>query len=111
LENVYGNTHQGIHAASLGGTWQIAVTGFGGLRLKDDLLSINPKLPPEWEELRFRIWFRQALIELRTTGDTTEVFLVSDKGRMAREIQLEIYGRVYALTQRRSVTATTSGNR
>jgi len=111
LENVYGNTHQGIHAASLGGTWQIAVTGFAGLRLKDDVLSINPKLPPEWEELSFRIWFRQALIELRTTGDTTEVFLVSDKGRMAREIQLEIYGRVYALTQRRSVTATTSGNR
>ena len=110
LENVYGNTHQGIHAASLGGTWQIAVTGFAGLTLKDDVLSINPKLPPEWKELNFRIWFRQALIELRTTGDTTEVLLVSDKGRTAREIQLEIYGRAYALTQRRGITATRTGN-
>jgi trehalose/maltose hydrolase-like predicted phosphorylase len=35
LEDVRGNTSDGIHAASAGGLWQAAVFGFGGVRLTD----------------------------------------------------------------------------
>jgi len=41
------SSDQGVHAASLGGIWQIIVCGFGGLRMVGGKLRINPKLPPQ----------------------------------------------------------------
>ena len=34
ISNVYGNTHEGIHAASLGGTWQAVIFGFAGVKIR-----------------------------------------------------------------------------
>jgi len=37
-----GNTHEGVHITSAGGTWQILVCGFGGFRVEqpDDVRSV-----------------------------------------------------------------------
>lgn len=43
----------GIHIAALGGMWQMAVLGFAGLMLHDGGISMNPKLPEEWQTLKF----------------------------------------------------------
>ena len=43
----------GIHAASLGGIWQMIVFGFGGVRMIEDKLRIEPHLPSEWQKLSF----------------------------------------------------------
>ena len=48
----------GIHAASLGGIWQCVVMGFGGLRLGEKGLRIDPKLPSGWKSLSYQIWYR-----------------------------------------------------
>ena len=48
----------GIHAASLGGIWQCIVMGFGGLRLSESGLRIDPKLPAGWKRLSYQIWYR-----------------------------------------------------
>ena len=48
----------GIHAASLGGIWQCVVMGFGGLRLGEKGLRIQPKLPQRWKSLSYEIWYR-----------------------------------------------------
>ncbi|MBQ5399451.1 MAG: hypothetical protein IIU14_08485, partial [Ruminococcus sp.] len=32
--------------------------GFGGLRLGENGLRIDPKLPPEWKSLSYQIWYR-----------------------------------------------------
>lgn len=58
LRNVHGNTSDGIHAASLGGTWQAVVNGFAGMRIRRGVLTFDPKLPPHWKELRFTIKWR-----------------------------------------------------
>jgi alpha,alpha-trehalose phosphorylase len=39
------NTRDGIHIASLAGTWIALVTGFGGLRLAGHALEFAPRLP------------------------------------------------------------------
>ncbi|MCW4355004.1 glycoside hydrolase family 65 protein [Hoyosella sp. YIM 151337] len=58
LADNQGNTHEGIHAASAGGTWQAFVSGFGGFRVMNGTPTFNPWLPPEWDEIRFRLRWR-----------------------------------------------------
>jgi kojibiose phosphorylase len=58
LADNQGNTADGIHIASAGGTWQILVNGFGGLRLRHGQLTFNPWLPDQWQEIRFRLRWR-----------------------------------------------------
>ena len=45
----------GIHGASLGGIWQCIVNGFGGVRMLNGQLRIEPKLPADWNKLKFNI--------------------------------------------------------
>ena len=40
-----------IHIAALGGLWQAAVFGFGGLSLRAEALGLDPRLPPTWPDL------------------------------------------------------------
>jgi kojibiose phosphorylase len=58
LEDVRGNTADGIHAASAGGVWQALVFGFGGIRLTEGGPVAAPRLPPGWKRLRFRLCWR-----------------------------------------------------
>ena len=48
----------GIHTASIGGIWQATVLGFGGVRMADGKLRINPNLPDNWNRLQFYIYWR-----------------------------------------------------
>jgi alpha,alpha-trehalose phosphorylase len=49
------NTGDGLHMASLAGSWIAAVAGFGGMRTNSDELSFAPRLPAALSKLRFRI--------------------------------------------------------
>jgi alpha,alpha-trehalose phosphorylase len=58
LQNLNGNTADGLHLASLAGAWLVAVAGFGGLRDHGDTLAFAPRLPPTLRQLRFRLTYR-----------------------------------------------------
>lgn len=58
LADNQGNTQDGIHAASAGGTWQALVFGFGGFRVKDGRMTFKPWLPEGWSELAFKLQWR-----------------------------------------------------
>jgi alpha,alpha-trehalose phosphorylase len=58
LGDLQHNTHDGLHIASLAGTWIGAVAGFGGLRDHDGILGFAPRLPQALDRLAFRICFR-----------------------------------------------------
>jgi kojibiose phosphorylase len=64
LENLHNNTELGIHAASVGGSWQTVIHGFAGLTLKSDRIVLNPWLPKKWEQLSFRVKWRERLVHL-----------------------------------------------
>ena len=57
LKDVRGNAGDGIHGASAGGLWQIAVFGFAGLKIGEQGWSIDPKLPDGWTRLAFTFWY------------------------------------------------------
>lgn len=60
LSNGMGNAAGGVHAAALGGLWQAAVFGFGGVRAGDGGLCLAPRLLDGWSSLSFPLAFRGA---------------------------------------------------
>jgi alpha,alpha-trehalose phosphorylase len=58
LDDLQHNTRDGLHIASLAGTWIGAVAGFGGMRDHNGILSFAPRLPPALTRLTFRLCFR-----------------------------------------------------
>jgi alpha,alpha-trehalose phosphorylase len=58
LDDLEHNTRDGLHIASLAGTWIGAVAGLGGMRDHDGVLSFTPRLPQELTRLAFRLCFR-----------------------------------------------------
>ncbi|MCL2858840.1 MAG: glycoside hydrolase family 65 protein, partial [Streptococcaceae bacterium] len=57
----------GIHAASLGGIWQMIVYGYGGVRMIDGKLRIEPHLPDEWSSLSFGIDYQEQALSIKVT--------------------------------------------
>ncbi|HTU97391.1 MAG TPA: glycoside hydrolase family 65 protein [Solirubrobacteraceae bacterium] len=58
LEDLEHNTRDGIHIASVAGTWIAAVCGFGGMRDHGGKLTFNPRLPAALTRLKFRLMFQ-----------------------------------------------------
>jgi alpha,alpha-trehalose phosphorylase len=58
LDDLQHNTRDGLHIASLAGTWIGAVAGFGGMRDHDGILSFAPRLPEALTRLTFRLCWR-----------------------------------------------------
>jgi len=58
LDDLEHNTRDGIHIASVAGTWITAVAGFGGMRDFGGRLSFRPRLPVALSHMRFRVQFR-----------------------------------------------------
>jgi trehalose/maltose hydrolase-like predicted phosphorylase len=63
----------GIHSACVGGIWQAAVMGFGGVRVVGDKLRLQPSLPEEWKELEYKIVWRNSLLAVTVTRDEVQI--------------------------------------
>jgi alpha,alpha-trehalose phosphorylase len=53
LDDLEHNTRDGLHMASLAGSWLAVVMGFGGFRDHEGAFSFAPRLPPHLERLAF----------------------------------------------------------
>jgi alpha,alpha-trehalose phosphorylase len=58
LDDLEHNTRDGLHIASLAGTWIGAVAGLGGMRDHGGILSFAPRLPQTLTRLAFRVCYR-----------------------------------------------------
>lgn len=65
LAGTAGDTAGGVHIAALGGLWQVAILGFGGLSYSGGMLSINPNLPSAWLVLGFYVQWRGRRVGFR----------------------------------------------
>ncbi|MEV8565422.1 glycoside hydrolase family 65 protein [Streptomyces sp. NPDC051322] len=55
LEDLENNTRDGLHIASLAGTWMALVAGFGGMRHRGGSLEFAPRLPEKFSRLAFKL--------------------------------------------------------
>ncbi len=77
---------EGCHVTSMAGSWLSVVEGFGGMRVRDGVLSFDPQLPAAWESLSFKVNFRDRVLTVRITRNAVEV---ANEGA---PVELEIRG-------------------
>jgi kojibiose phosphorylase len=101
LENLHNNTELGIHAASVGGSWQTVIHGFGGLALKSDRIVLNPWLPKKWDRLSFRVKWRDRTVHLDITHNevTITIEAVSEM-----TLPCTLYGQTHKIRTNEPVT-------
>ena len=88
----------GVRIAGLGALWQAVICGFAGLNLMGDTLEIDPKLPPEWRSLSFRVCWRGRSVAIRVAGQVVQVTLLQGE-----EMEIRIAAATRKLTPRHNV--------
>ncbi len=78
LDNYNKDTEDGCHITSMAGTWMSVVYGFGGLRVRDGQLVLNPSVPKEWASLSFTVMYRGARLFVQMKGQGITVQNESD---------------------------------
>ncbi|MDJ0662967.1 MAG: glycosyl hydrolase family 65 protein [Acidimicrobiia bacterium] len=73
----------GIHTAACGGTYQLAVQGFGGLGYQDGQLTIDPALPAEWDSLIYPVRWQGLGFTVTVEADQIAIAADSDNDRSA----------------------------
>jgi alpha,alpha-trehalose phosphorylase len=89
------NTRDGVHMASLAGSWLALVAGYGGMRDHGGQLSFAPRLPDALTRLSFALRWRQS--KLRVTVTVNEASYSLEDGSDA-ELELLHHGEPFTLT-------------
>jgi maltose phosphorylase len=72
LDDYNKEVEEGCHITSMAGTWMSIVEGFGGMRVKNDTLHFEPRIPKEWAGYSFKINFRNQILKISVhQNDTT----------------------------------------
>lgn len=85
------NTAGGVRIAGLGALWQAVILGFAGVDLNGDTFGLDPKLPPEWRSLSFRVRWRGRSLAIQVDGKTVRAKLVKGEPmeiRIATTVQM-----------------------
>jgi alpha,alpha-trehalose phosphorylase len=77
LRDLAFNTRDGVHLASLAGSWLAAVAGFGGMRDHGDTLTFAPRLPSRLTRLAFRLTYRGRRLRIEVERDEARYELVA----------------------------------
>lgn len=92
LDNYNNDTKDGCHITSMAGTWMSIVQGFGGMRVKDGKIMLNPFIPDHWTLYSFKIMFRNALLKITVTKD--DIIIKNESGKVTTVV---IFNNEYTL--------------
>ena len=93
LQDLEHNTRDGLHMASLAGTWIALVNGFGGMRDHAGVLSFAPRLPDGLAALAFSIVRRKLCLRVDVTARAATYRLTRGSG----SLQIMHYGETLTL--------------
>jgi maltose phosphorylase len=79
LDDYNNEVADGLHITSMAGSWLAIVEGFGGMRVLNDRLHLNPLIPEQWKSYSFNARFRGVLFEAKVTGKEVIIKNLSDK--------------------------------
>ncbi|MFD7303287.1 glycoside hydrolase family 65 protein [Streptomyces pharetrae] len=77
LADLEHNTRDGLHIASLAGTWMALVAGFGGMRRDGDTLRFAPRLPEQFSRLAFSLQILGRRLRVEITPEKATYTLLS----------------------------------
>jgi len=94
LQDIEHNVRDGLHIASLAGTWIAFVGGFGGMRDHGDVLTFAPRLPENLARLSFLITRRGQCLRVSLTARAATYALADRSGTL----RIAHYGEPLTLT-------------
>jgi maltose phosphorylase len=80
LDDYNHEVDEGLHITSMGGTWMSVVYGFGGMMIKDGLLSFEPNLPAGWKALSFKILYRKRTLKVHIENKSVTIENLEGEG-------------------------------
>ena len=92
-----GTTAEGIHAGVMAGTVMIAISNFGGIDLRGEILKVEPNMPDHWKELKFTLTFKG--INFSFEINNTCVKVITDK-----DADLFIFGKKHIIEKNKIFT-------
>lgn len=72
LDDYNKEVEEGCHITSMAGTWMSIVEGFGGMRVKNDALHFEPRIPEQWKGYSFSINFRNRVLKVSVLPGETK---------------------------------------
>lgn len=73
LNDINNDTCDGCHITSMAGTWMAISKGFAGLRVREGRLHLSPRIPQNWNVIRFNIRFRENYLRISLHKNHLEV--------------------------------------
>lgn len=73
LDDYNKEVEEGLHITSMAGTWMSIVEGFGGMRVRNNQLHFEPKIPAQWKGYSFKVNFRNAIVKVEVKQEGSNV--------------------------------------
>lgn len=82
LEDLEHNVRDGLHVASLAGTWTALVAGFGGMRDHGGTITFAPRLPDGLTRLAFAVVRRGVRLRVNVSARSASYRLLDEQGTL-----------------------------
>ncbi|MCK5083994.1 MAG: hypothetical protein KAR31_13885, partial [Candidatus Omnitrophica bacterium] len=95
-----GTTQEGIHVGVMGGTLDLFLRSFAGLNILEDRICLDPKLPEQWQSIKFKVRYKNIWFDIHVTKDVLSVLVKPFKEASLTpkaEIPIEIKKKIYNL--------------
>lgn len=93
LDNIQGNTKDGLHLANMGGAWLAIVHGFAGLRIKESGLYLSPVIPEEWSGYECTLQYKERLLRVNVTKQGVSI------QNLGQTIDLHVFNKPYTINE------------
>ncbi len=99
LDDYNNDTEDGLHITSMAGTWMSVVKGFGGMRVRNGKVHFNPRIPKQWDSLKFKVRWRGHILELKASHQNVEIVNHSQNS-----IEVNIFGRDFEINENQNIS-------
>lgn len=99
LDDYNKEVEEGLHITSMAGTWMSIVEGFGGMRIKNNMLSFTPQIPKQWDAFSFKVNFRNQVLKVSVCQNDTKFSLEGDQ-----ELEILVHDKIISIAPNKMVT-------
>lgn len=92
LDDYNNEISEGCHITSMAGSWLALIHGFAGMLVKNNTLSFNPIIIPQWKYYLFKILFRKNSLKITISHKTINIVNESSE-----DISLLVFNKPYKI--------------
>jgi alpha,alpha-trehalose phosphorylase len=100
LHDLHHNAKDGLHLASLAGTWMVLVMGFGGMRSHNGMITFDPHLPRAISRISFNLKVQGRNLRVVVTPEEATYALTQE----GEPLSIKVAGEVVTITNDKPVT-------